>query len=180
MQVVVASLNPAKISAVEDAFRTRFADADLELLPLAVESGVSDQPRSDRETLQGACRRMQHSRRERPEADFWVGLEGGVEVIGGQLMAFAWIAVQGRTGRISQARSVTLPLPPAIKELVDAGLELGVANDRVFSTCNSKQKGGAYGLLTEGLHTRESVYSQAVTIALTPFVNDLYAEDDPS
>ena len=67
-----------------------------------------------------------------------------------------------------------MPLPPAVKELVDAGMELGEANDRVFSTVNSKQGGGAYGLLTEGRYTRESIYTQTLIIALVPYVNALY------
>jgi len=71
-------------------------------------------------------------------------------------------------------RTVTLPLPPAVKALVDQGLELGDANDRVFSTVNSKQQGGAFGLLTNGIYTREGVYTQALVIALVPFVNELY------
>ena len=84
------------------------------------------------------------------------------------------MAVLGADGRIGEARTVTLPLPPSVKALVEQGLELGDANDRVFSTVNSKRKGGAYGLLTNGLYTREGVYTQALVIALVPFVNALY------
>jgi non-canonical (house-cleaning) NTP pyrophosphatase len=91
-------------------------------------------------------------------------------------MAFAWMAIKGRAGDISEARSPTLPLPPAVKELVDAGMELGEANDRVFSTMNSKQGGGAYGLLTDGRYTRESIYAQTLIIALTPFIHRLYPQ----
>jgi len=58
--------------------------------------------------------------------------------------------------------------------LVDQGQELGDANDQVFSTVNSKQQGGAFGLLTNGLYTREGVYTEALVIALVPFVNTLY------
>ena len=95
-----------------------------------------------------------------------------------QLMAFAWMAVKGRQGDVSEARSATLPLPPAVKTLVDSGMELGEANDRVFSTVNSKQGGGAYGLLTDGRYTREGIYAQTLIIALTPFVNALYPQFD--
>ena len=89
-------------------------------------------------------------------------------------MAFAWMVVRGKDGSTSEARSVTLPLPPAVRELVESGLELGDANDRVFATVNSKQGGGAYGLLTGGRYTRESVYEQTLIIALTPYVNVLF------
>jgi non-canonical (house-cleaning) NTP pyrophosphatase len=84
------------------------------------------------------------------------------------------MSVLSRAGDISEARSATLPLPPAVKKLLTAGMELGEANDRVFSTVNSKQGGGAYGLLTDGLYTREGIYAQTMIIALVPFVNPLY------
>ena len=174
MIVVVASRNPVKISATREAFATLYPDAELDVISVDVDSGAGDQPISDVATRQGARTRAIRARDRLPEADFWVGLEGGIEVIDEQLMAFAWMAVHGRTGGISEARSVTLPLPPAIKELVDGGMELGEANDRVFATVNSKQGGGAFGLLTDGLYTREGVYAQTLIIAITPFVNELY------
>ena len=174
INIVVASGNPVKIEATRRAFATLFPDASLELISVSVASGVSDQPTSDEETRLGARARALNSRSANPDADFWVGLEGGLDVFDEQLMAFAWMAVQGTSGDIGEARSVTLPRPPAVKELVDSGLELGDANDQVFATVNSKQGSGAYGLLTAGLYTRESVYCQTIIIALTPFVNDLY------
>ncbi len=173
-KIVVASRNPAKLFAVKAAFSLQFPDQRLDLIAVSVESDVSDQPTSDVETRQGAKNRAYAAREKEESADFWVGLEGGVEAIDDQLMAFAWMAVLDGTGRIGEARTVTLPLPPAVKKLVDEGMELGDANDRVFTTLNSKQKGGAFGLLTNGLYTRESVYTEALVMALLPFVNDLY------
>ncbi|MFA0544165.1 DUF84 family protein, partial [Vibrio sp. 10N.222.52.B7] len=43
--------------------------------------------------------------------------------------------------------------------------------DEVFGTDNIKQKGGAIGLLTHNQLSRSSVYSQALILALIPFVN---------
>jgi len=174
LRIVVASRNPAKLQAVDDAFAMQFPAVERRLIPADVESGVSDQPASDAETREGAGNRARNAQQAEPDADFWIGLEGGVETIGDTLTAFAWMAVLGADGRYGEARTVTLPLPPSVKALVEQGLELGDANDRVFSTVNSKQKGGAYGLLTNGLYTREGVYTQALVIALVPFVNALY------
>jgi inosine/xanthosine triphosphatase len=150
------------------------------MVPVSVDSGAGDQPDSDKATRKGARNRAVRAREEIPDADYWVGLEGGTEVFDNQLMAFAWMAVQGPSGEISEARSTTLPLPPAVKELVDSGLELGEANDQVFSTLNSKQAGGAYGLLTDGLLTRESVYATTMIVALIPFANALYPHSGPT
>ncbi|NNF15431.1 MAG: inosine/xanthosine triphosphatase [Gammaproteobacteria bacterium] len=176
MKIVVASHNPVKINAAHEAFATLFPDTPFEMLSVEVDSGVGDQPMSDAATRAGARARATGAKKERADADFWVGIEGGIEVIDDQLMAFAWMAINGPTGKMSEARSTTLPLPPAIKELVAAGMELGEANDKVFATVNSKQGGGAFGLLTAGLHTRQSVYTQTLVMALIPFVNPLYSQ----
>ena len=112
-----------------------------------------------------------------PEADFWVGLEGGLDFFDGKLMAFAWMAVSDSNGRNSATRSVTLPLPPRVQDLVCDGMELGEANDQVFSTLNSKQGGGAFGLLTDGLMTREGIYTQTLILALIPFTHELWIEN---
>jgi inosine/xanthosine triphosphatase len=174
MKVVIASCNPAKIRAVEAAFSLQFPGQNIEFIPASVESGVSDQPMSDDETRAGARNRARNAGKLFPDADFRVGLEGGIDTIDDYLVAFAWMAVQGIDGRIGEARTVTLPLPPAVKSLVEQGMELGDANDKVFSTVNSKHQGGAFGLLTNGLYTREGVYTEALVIALVPFVNGLY------
>jgi len=174
MKVVIASLNPAKIQAVKEAYALQFPATDIQFLPASVDSRVSDQPLSDAETRLGANNRAANAFELHPDADFCVGLEGGIEAIDGQLITFAWMVIHGRDGKHGEVRTVSLPLPPAVKELVDQGMELGDANDRVFSTVNSKHQGGAFGLLTNGLYTREGVYTEALVIALVPFVNELY------
>ncbi len=176
MKIVVASKNPIKVSAARNAFCGQFPQSTLQLLPIRVDSGVSAQPMSDDETRQGARNRANEAGKQHAQADFWVGMEGGLEKIGDRLMAFAWIAVRDYRGRINEARSATLPLPEGVAKLIDSGMELGDANDQVFDTTDSKSQGGAYGLLTNGLYTRESIYYQTLVIAMVPFVNPLFAD----
>lgn len=135
---------------------------------------MSDQPTSDAETQRGARNRASNARQLCPDANFWVGIEGGIEVFDEQLLAFAWMSIENRDKHRGEARSATLPLPAAIKQLIDQGMELGDANDQVFATVNSKQGGGAYGLLSEGLYTRESIYTQTLILALLPLVKKVY------
>jgi inosine/xanthosine triphosphatase len=172
--VVVASQNPAKMRAVQEAFAMQFPGASLGYTAAETDSGVSDQPLSDEETRRGALNRAENARQRHPDMDYWVGLEGGLETYGDQLMAFAWMAVLDKEGRTGTARTVSLPLPPEVRALIEGGMELGEANDRVFSTVNSKQEGGAFGLLTDGRYTREGVYTEALVMALLPFVHPLY------
>lgn len=174
MQIVVASRNPVKVAAVEAAFLRQFRQQPVETLAVSVPSGVGDQPRGDAETREGARNRVRNARDMHPVADFWVGLEGGIDLVDEQLIAFAWMAVMDRDGSIGEARSATLPLPPAVRALLEEGLELGDANDRVFGTVNSKQEGGAFGLLTGGRYTREGIYTQTVELALVPLLHPLF------
>jgi len=99
-----------------------------------------------------------------------------VDRIDGSMVTFAWVAVRSRDGSVGSARTVTLPLPPAVQALVRDGMELGEANDRVFSTLDSKRAGGAFGLLTDGRLTRRGVYAEALTVALIPVVHALYRQ----
>lgn len=176
MKVVIASANPVKVAAVRAACSAVFAEDGIEFVSVEVRSGVSDQPMSDAETRSGAEKRAQRAAAAEPGSEYSIGIEGGVELLGEQLIAFAWMVVRHASGRTSGSRTVTLPLPPAVRDLVAAGVELGEANDRVFATVNSKQGGGAFGLLSDGLYTRESVYTEALVTALLPFANPVYRQ----
>jgi inosine/xanthosine triphosphatase len=175
MHVVVASRNPAKLRAVDRAFREQFPGVALTVDGVSVPSGVRDQPVTDEETRRGAHNRTRAASEARPDADYWVGLEGGLERIDGAWFASAWMVVRAADGRRGEARTPTLPLPPGVQALLDEGLELGEANDRVFGTKGSKQAGGAFGLLTEGRLTRSGVYAQTIGLALLPLTHALWA-----
>ena len=91
--VVIGSRNPVKIEAVRQAFEACFPSRNFRIEGIRVPSGVSDQPMTDAETRRGARQRVNACREERPGADYWVGLEGGLEPDGQDLRAFAWMVV---------------------------------------------------------------------------------------
>lgn len=174
-RIVVASKNPVKLQATRRGFERMFPGAALEVVGVSVVSDVKDQPDSDSETLQGALNRAANGSRAEPEADFWVGLEGGIEIKGDEMETSAWIVVRDRSGQVGKGRTGTLFLPPKVAELIKQGKELGEADDMVFGTTNSKQAAGAVGLLTHGVVDRTAYYTEAVVFALIPFRNaELY------
>jgi non-canonical (house-cleaning) NTP pyrophosphatase len=61
-------------------------------------------------------------------------------------------------------------VPPEILRLMDAGKELGAACDEVFEERGLKQKGGFFGVMTEGVLDRAGTYSDAVVSGLGPFI----------
>lgn len=170
-RVVVASGNPAKIQAAELGFARMFPDKAFSFEGVSVESGVADQPMTDDETFAGALNRAMSSREEQPEADFWIGLEGGLQEEGDDFFAFAWIVILGPEGLQGKSRTGTFAIPPAVTELVRSGKELGEADDIVFEQTNSKQSSGAIGILTHGVLDRAHYYAEAVLMALIPFKN---------
>lgn len=174
--VVIASANPVKVNAALGGLQRMFPDTQFKAEPVSVPSDVADQPMTDAETLQGATNRVQNAFDSFPQADFWIGIEGGVASIGNELAAFAWVVVKSKDLQ-GKARSGTFFLPRAVTELVEQGIELGTADDMVFNHSNSKQKGGAIGILTNNVLDRKELYEQAVVLALVPFRNEkLYAE----
>lgn len=174
--IVVASQNPIKAQATKAGFQRMFPGLRFRISKISVPSGVSNQPSTDQETLHGAINRARGARELIKIADFWVGIEGGVEQFGNSMLAFAWVVViseqkegKGRTGAFF--------LPETVAKLVRSGKELGDADDIVFGWENSKQKQGAVGLVTDGIINRADFYEQAVILALVPFKKPgLYSE----
>ncbi len=93
-QIIVASENPVKLQAVMMGFEQIFSDEEFSVQGVAVSSGVDDQPFTHEETLQGAINRVAQAQKENEQADYWVGIEGGVEDVNGELHAFAWVIVR--------------------------------------------------------------------------------------
>jgi inosine/xanthosine triphosphatase len=168
--IVVASTNPVKIGAALEGFRRMFPSETFAAQGISVPSSVSDQPMSDAETMRGALNRVRNARAQQPSANFWVGIEGGVEDRGGQLEAFAWIVVMDAE-RMGKSRTATFYLPQETARLIRQGMELGHADDVVFGRSNSKQQNGSVGLLTGDAVDRTAYYVQAVILALIPFKN---------
>src|SRR6056297_2652162 len=169
-RLVIASENPVKIRALRSGFVRVFPGAEFAVDCTGVDSGVSDQPMTSTETLQGATDRALAARKAVPEAEVWVGIEGGVEESPEGMAAFAWIVALS-AARAGRGRTATFFLPEEIAALVRGGMELGAADDRVFGRSNSKQSNDAIGLLTGDALDRAGLYEQGVIMALLPFRN---------
>ena len=172
-KVVVASTNPVKINTTKLAFESVFPEQEFAFEGVKAPSNISDQPLSDTETFQGACNRIRNAKVLAPGADFYVGLEGGVEDTDGDLHEFAWIVVESSSGKTGKGKTATFIAPPIFRKLVlEDKKEMGVAGDIVFGESNSKQKMGGIGLLTKGIIDRTELYRHAVVSALIPFIHE--------
>jgi len=173
-RIGIASTNPVKIAAALEGFKQMVPGETFETISVTAKASVSVQPMSDEETLRGAEERAGLAKVMRPELDYWVGIEGGCADWPIGMGAFAWVVVLDNS-RCGRGRSGEFFLPEKVAALVRGGVELGEADDRVFSRNNSKQGNGAIGLLTNNAIDRKSLYIPAVIFALIPFTNpELY------
>jgi inosine/xanthosine triphosphatase len=173
-KVIVASTNPVKIQAAADGFAKGMPGHPYHVEGIQFPSPVSAQPFGDEETLQGARQRALTARDLAPDADFWVGVEGGADRSLEAMYAYAWVVILSNN-QCGQARSAAFLLPRKISELVMNGVELGHADDIVFGRSNSKQQNGAVGILTADAVDRRLLYEQPVMLALIPFLHpELY------
>jgi len=168
MKVFVASKNPTKINATKGGFQQTFPDDIFDFEGISIPSGVPDQPIGSEETYLGALNRAEGAKETQPQADFWVGIEGGNILHGVEMEAMAWVVVLSKD-RLGKARTAGFFLAPKVVKLVHDGYELGHADEIVFGIQNSKQKMGSSGLLTDNLISRMDFYIPAVIFALIPF-----------
>lgn len=169
--VVAATSNPAKIRAITQAFSDIFGERSCHIEGVEVDSGVAAQPMTNTETRTGARQRVMNARQVRPEADFWVAIEAGIE----EDTAFAWMVIENHKLR-GESRSASFTLPAIVMKGIHEGRELGEEMARLTGIDNIKQKGGAIGAFTAGHLSRTSVYHQALILALCPFHNDVYSQ----
>jgi inosine/xanthosine triphosphatase len=172
MRVIVASKNPVKINAVKEGFERMFPNVKAIFEGISVPSEVPDQPMGNQETYDGALNRAKNAKKEIPNADYWVGLEGGLIAHSAtEMEVMAWIVVLNKN-KIGKSRTASLDLPQATIDLINTGLELGHADEIVHSVENSKQNMGTTGLLTNNTVTRMDYYVQSIIFAFVPFKNE--------
>ena len=166
----VGSQNPVKVNAALETLSDTLDEA-FEVEGISVPSGVSDQPMTEEETREGAINRVKAllSLHGGGENEAWyVAIEGGVDVFEDGPATFAYVVIY-HEGHWSVGRSANLPLPVSVYQALQRGEELGDVMDALFDTHNIKQKGGAIGLLTNHLATRQSVYELAIILTMAKF-----------
>ncbi|MCH8050148.1 DUF84 family protein [Patescibacteria group bacterium] len=169
-KVAVGSKNPVKIEAVRLAFKTAWPREEWAVEGIEVDSGVPDQPMSDEESICGARNRAQRSL-EALQADFGVGLEGGLQKISEFWFDCGWIIVTDIEGSEGIGSTIRIIVPEKMMQMIHDGKELGDACDIIFGGKNTKQAEGHFGLMTNNGVTRTSGYRDGTLSALASFIH---------
>ncbi len=208
--VAVGSTRRPKVNAVSGALAairnvSEFLP-EFEVLGIEVESGVRHTPLSREDLMAGARQRaealVQIARAKNERWKYFVGLEGGLDVIAGLdaipsldvvpdldvvseasnrwVFLESWAYVTDGEGRGAFGQSGAVLVPEAlVKTVVDDGVELSRAIDAFAGGHNIRDAEGAWGILTRNLTSRQESFRAAVINAFAPFFNrELYAARD--
>ena len=170
---MIGSKNPAKVEAVQEFFKGRF-ETEVQFSPVPSPSGVSEQPLTLSETIDGACNRAAHAFTNAEGAALSIGLEGGLTPIQqahtGYMNICAASVFDGSEHYIGLSSGFEHPAS-AIKlvveegqEIRDAYVEAGLESSDSFS-----KQGGAIGFMSDQKLSRAAYCQQALLVAYASY-----------
>lgn len=169
MIIAVGSTNPTKIDPVKEIFSKHFNNVVVK--GIAIDSGVDDQPMDDEEMYQGALNRARKALEMVNNAEYGVGIEGGLHKRSYGWFEHSLVVIINRKGKIGVGASGGLVLPETIMQKIHNGKTLEEAVDELFKTKKIGQGIGMFGLMTKGVVTRASGVAHGVAFALAPFLH---------
>ena len=180
MKIHVGSKNPVKIRAVQETCSEYPFLAEAEVIGVEVESGVSEQPKSIQETIQGAKNRALNSFKD---CDYSIGHESGLikipETKTGYMNIDFCIIYDGKDFHIGSSPLFEYPIE-VIKLVLEHGLDISEAFLKAGLTQDEKigVSVGAIGILTKGRLNRTDYTKHATRMALIHLENlELYKKD---
>ena len=171
----------ARVATIDPAW------AQIKLVARAVETSAPAMPLTDWELMKGARERAmavcELLKKQRLEADLYVGLEGGFHSISidGEWHTFlrGWAYVtdgRGEGERNCFGAAPSISVPESIKKnVIEGKRELGLVIDEVAGARDVRSRQGAWGILSRDLVTRSMSFELALVAAFAPFYNhELY------
>lgn len=170
MKVAIGSTNPKKILPTELVFSHHFDD--VQIIPVAVPSGVRQLPLTNNEMYQGATNRARRALEKVPDADFAIGIEGGLHKYQIGWVKKEIIVVIDQKGKIGIGTTGEVQIPQKIMELVGKGKSLGEAIYKSYAIRNSGKNGGIVGIVTKSYIVRSEALRHGISFALAPFLHE--------
>ena len=164
----VGTLNPAKIRAVEEALLTM----DAQIAAVKASSGVSEQPFSDEETIQGAINRANNALAE-TGADIAIGLEGGVVETKYGMFLCNWGALALPDGKTILAGGARILLPEEIVRPLREGIELGPIMEEYTGQKDVRKSEGAIGIFTNGYVNRSDMFTHITKMLIGQYTQQM-------
>jgi len=186
MRIAIGSSSTTEIAAAREAWKifsaslTQDPHEEPEFIGYTV-SGTSAQiAMSVRDLMSASLDRVEtlilQLKRERTEADFYVGLESGFNVVdsqGPRQMAFleSWAYISdGHRGHFGHGGGIVVPHGIA-DPVIDRGINLSIVLDRFSSEREISTENGLWGILTKDILSAQHAFVIALIAAFAPFYN---------
>lgn len=174
--IAVGSTNEAKVLAVKESLLDSPSFLHAKVISVATDSGVSDQPLSLQETIQGAKNRAKNAFNLCDSCKLGFGIESGLieasDVSTGFLHTSACSIYDGKN--YYTGLSTSFEVPPKILELVlDKKMDLTEAclEAKITSNVNIGSTDGLIGILTNGKIDRKKYSKECVIAAILQLEN---------
>ena len=185
MRIAIATASPDDVEAVKEAWKVFGASIvderdKVEFLRYRLAGDVARLPLSLDELMESAQSKAENLilqlKRERAEADFYIGLQSGFQVVGAQgprrqvfLVSLAYVT-DGHKGFFGYGPGLVVPSTIA-GPVIDRGIELSIALDRI----SGKEAAGAgaepWSILTCDILGARHTFVLAMISAFAPFYN---------
>lgn len=169
MKIKVGTKNKAKINSVIEILQEYPHLASSEIEGVEVDSGVSDQPKSLEETINGAINRAEKIFKD---CDYSIGIESGWMSVPKTKSGYMDVCVcaiyDGKECHLGLSSAWEFPDPSITNLIINEGLNTTQAINKAGLTNNPKigSEEGAISLLTKGRMTRKEYTKQALRTAL--------------
>lgn len=128
LTIAVGTTSEPKIKYLKEVLKELKVKADL--IPVQVESGVADQPKTTEKTERGSISRAKSAFEKTKDADFAMGIEVGYHKNSkGKYEMFCWVTIIDKSGYQISNQSHRFLLPKYHQEVLNKGLEMSVNLD---------------------------------------------------
>lgn len=178
MHFAIGTTNKPKSAAIEHVLLTSPYTTGATFSNHRVESGVPDMPTTLEELRTWAQNRAINTRREKPDADYFVGMEGGVyqDALWEEYWLLGVVYIEDREGKWYYGYSCHLRVPDAVVDILFdwQGRDLEQIVHILGWEENIWDKQGAFAEWTDNILTRREQFIMATQCAIAPIFNSYY------
>lgn len=176
MKIAIGTTAAPKIAAIEEWIKKCpfFEWIQVEIIPLKVESGISDMPLSEEENMTWAKNRAINARKE-IEADFYIGMEWGATMIDDKAYLFWVVYIMNNDWVWHFGFSNKMEVPEIFrKRIYDNKEDLGPVLSEITWVEWASKKTWAFWAWSDDLLTRKDQFLLAFLSAIPAFYNKYY------
>jgi len=187
--IVIWTKSPPKIAAIEEAIKkcVYFENKDIEIIPLKVESGISDMPISMEENMEWAKNRVENWKKEIEKQGakdlcwqekceyFYIWMEGWTNIVWEKAYLFWVVYILDDFWNGHFGISNMMEVPEFFREKIyEQNLELWPVLSEATKEEWASQKWWAFAHWSDDMLTRKDQFVLAFLSGIVPFFNKYY------